>query len=531
MPGPPTRSELLKGTRLGSYEVGGLIGHGGMGSVFEGHHVALAKPVALKVLHEHIAQNEASRARFVREARLAATLEHPHVVNILDVGVEGAIAYLVMELLQGEDLAAHLRREKKLGIEAALAIFMPVASALAFAHVRGIVHRDLKPANVFLARDRHGEILPKLVDFGLSKQLLTGEAGPVLTESDAVMGTLEYMGPVQTFGAARAGARSDQYSLAAILYEMVTGHLPFHRGDRRDLLDAIRYAPIVLPSALESDLPSAFDDAVVRALAREPEDRFPDVKAFAGALLPFAHATTNRTWGSELGASMVGQDAGRRPNTEDTDTFLGAPPPPPPLPCAPGSSTFHIKGTAYRSVVRLVERKVPGGLAALDEELGDARISTFVRQQFLAASRYDILPMLPVNVSVARLLGKPLGVIATDQGVAQARYDARYVYRRPFEEMTFETLPAYLVRFASQYFETGEMTAETAGPGHVVLHRRRLPSYVLPWFEDIHAAYAGEVVRLKGARSVRATARPPVEAGSRKGVAVVDLDVDLRWTA
>src|SRR5579872_5209744 len=140
---PPTRSELLKGTRLGSYEVGALIGHGGMASVFEGNHVALTKAVAIKVLHEHIAQSDQMRARFLREARLAATLEHPHVVNILDVGVQDDLAFIVMERLTGEDLAAYLRREKRLPVEAALAVLLPVASALAFAHERGVVHRDL----------------------------------------------------------------------------------------------------------------------------------------------------------------------------------------------------------------------------------------------------------------------------------------------------------------------------------------------------------------------------------------------------
>jgi len=531
MPGPPTRSELLKGTRLGNYEVGALIGHGGMGSVFEGSHVALGKAVALKVLHEHIAQSEPMRARFVREAQLASTLSHPHVVNILDVGVDGENAYLVMELLNGEDLASHLRRVKKETIEGALAVFMPVASALAFAHERDIVHRDLKPANIFLARDRHGEILPKIVDFGLSK-LLTEEGAPVLTDSDAVIGTLEYMAPEQTFGTARAGAASDQYSLAAILYEMVTGQMPFHRSDTRELLDAIRYSPVVVPSALEPSLPSGFDDAVVRALSREPEDRFPDVRAFARALLRFADAPTATVWGRDFGEEKAEDDT-LRTSMDDllaADTVIGVPPPAPKLPALPGSSTFHIKGIAYRSVVRLIERKVPGGLATIDEDLEDAPISAFVRQAFLAASRYDILPMLPINVAIARVLGKSLEVIAEAQGVAQARYDVRHVYRRAFEEMTFETLPAFLVRFASQYYETGELLAETAGPGHVVVHRRRLPAYVLPWVSVIQGAYAEELVRLKGGRSVTATPRAPVEAATRKGVAVVDLDVDLRWT-
>jgi serine/threonine protein kinase len=529
MPAPPTRSDLLKGTRLGSYEVGSLIGHGGMGSVFEGSHVALAKPVALKVLHEHIAQSEPMRARFVREARLASTLDHPHVVKILDVGVEGEVAYLVMELLQGVDLAAYLRAEKKLTIEAALAIFFPIASALAFAHERGVVHRDLKPANVFLARDRHRELLPKIVDFGLSKRVTSDGAGVVLTESDAMIGTLEYMAPEQTYGTSRAGPASDQYSLAAVLYEMVTGHLPFHRGDARELLDAIRHDPLVMPSALEQALPSGFDDAVARALSREPADRFPEVRAFARALLPFADAPTCREWERDFGGADEDPTL-RGADEEGPDTIMGVPPPAPELPCPPGSSTYHIKGIAYRGVVRFVERKIKGGLATLDEELDDAQLSAFVRQAFLAASRYDILPMLPLNVAIARILGKSLDAVAAAQGVAQARHDARYVYRRLFADMTYATVHTYLARFAGQYYEAGECTADLPEPGHLVLHRKRVPAYVLPWFSVIHTAYAEEVVRLKGAHAVESEARPPVDAGTRKGVAVVDLDVDLRWS-
>jgi tRNA A-37 threonylcarbamoyl transferase component Bud32 len=499
-----------------------------MASVFEGSHLALTKPVAIKVLHEHVAQSEQMRARFLREAQLAATLEHPHVVNILDVGAEGDMAYIVMERLTGEDMAAYLRREKSLSVQAALAILLPVASALAFAHERGIVHRDLKPANVFLARDRHGEILPKIVDFGLSK-LFVAEDTP-LTESDSVIGTLEYMAPEQTFGSSRAGPRSDQYSLAAILYEAVTGHLPFERRDAKDLLDAIRYAPVLLPSAVEASLPSALDDAVARALSREPEERFADVRELAAALLPMADSRTAHLWAKDFGE----RPASRRPadaTEPEMDTIVGVPPPPPKLPCPPGTSTFHIKGIAYRGVVRLVERRVAGGLVALDEELADPAVSLFVRQPFLAASRYDVLPMLPINVAAARILGKPLETIAIDQGIAQARYDARYVYRRLFEEMTFDTLPAYLARFGAQYYETGECTSELVAPGHALLRRKRVPMYVVPWLLPVHVAYAEEVIRLKGGRQVESKTRPPVEGPARKGVAVVDLDVDLMWRA
>jgi serine/threonine protein kinase len=528
MPAPPNRSERLRGTRLGSYEVGSLLGHGGMASVFEGNHVGLNKPVAIKVLHEHIAQSESMQARFLREARLVAALEHPHVVKILDVGVEGDLAYLVMERLQGEDMAAYLRREKKLPIEAALAVLLPVASALAFAHERGVVHRDLKPANVFLARDRHGELLPKIVDFGLSK-LFAADDAP-LTDTDVTIGTLEYMSPEQTFGSKRVGPRSDQYSLAAIAYEAVTGHLPFERKDTKDLLDAIRYAPVLLPSALEPSLPSTVDDAIGRALSREQDERFDDVRALAAALLPLADSGTARTWEKDFGKPAhekhpTSADA----SDHDLDTLVGVPPPAPKLPCDPGTSTFHIKGTAYRGVVRLIERRVHDGLAGLDEELGDPRIGRFIRQPFLAASRYDILPMLPIHVGIARILGKSLETIAIDQGIAQARHDARYVYRRLFEEMTFETLPTYLARFGGQYYESGECTVELLGPGHALLRRRRVPAYVLPWLLPIHAAYAEEVVRLRGGRAVESKSREPLAAPTHKGVSVVDFDVDLLW--
>jgi serine/threonine protein kinase len=531
MPAPPTRSDLLKGTRLGSYEVGTLLGHGGMASVFEGMHVGLGKPVAIKVLHEHVAQHEAMRARFVREARLAATLEHPNVVTILDVGVEGDLAFLVMERLQGEDLAAHLRASagKRLPLQDALVIVLPLASALSFAHEHDVLHRDLKPANVFLARDRHGEILPKIVDFGLSK-LATGEEGEPLTGPQTVIGTPEYMAPEQTFGTRLAGHRTDQYALAMILYEAVTGRLPFDVGERRDLFEVVRTAPLVPPCTVDRALPTGLDEVLLRGLARDSEARFPDMRAFARALLPLADAAFAREWERDFEARPPLADAmGLSVTTAESDTLVGVPPPPPPLPCDPGSSTFHIKGVAYQGVVRLVEQKIQGGLATLDEELGDAHVSKFIRQQFLAGSRYDILPMLPINVAIARTLGKPLATLASEQGTGQAQYDVRYVYRRFFEATPLEAIEEFLNRYGAQYYETGECTTERPEPGHVIIRRRRLPAYVLPWYAPLHSSYGEEIVRLKGARRIEVSIRPPVETGTRRGVAMVDLIVDLRW--
>jgi hypothetical protein len=285
---------------------------------------------------------------------------------------------------------------------------------------------------------------------------------------------------------------------------------------------------VLVPSAAEKSLPAALDDIVVRALARDPADRFASVRELGRALLPFASTETARAWERDFPGPATERlvDEAR---TDDSDTLIDVPPPAPPLPCEPGSSTCHVKGIAYRGLVRLVERKVPGGLRALDEELGDPRLAVFVRQPFLPASRYDMLPMLPLNVAVARLLGRPLESLAVEQGAVQARYDVRHVYRRFFEAMTLETVAAFIGHYGALYYEAGECTAEPAEPGHLVVHRRRVPTYVLPWFAPLHSSYLEEVVRLKGARAVKATCRPPTEAGNRRGVALVDIDTDVRW--
>jgi serine/threonine protein kinase len=531
MPHPQTRSELLKGKRLGSYEVGTLLGHGGMASVFEGVHVGLAKPVAIKVLHEHVANSEAMRARFVREARLAATLEHPNVVKILDVGIEDGLAFLVMERLKGEDLAAHLRAApgKKLPLQQALAILLPVAAALSFAHEHGVMHRDLKPANVFLSRDRHGEVLPKIVDFGLSKALEADE-GEALTGPETVIGTPEYMAPEQTFGTRRAGPRTDQYALAILVYEAVTGRLPFDVAGGKDLFEAIRSGVLVPIRTLDPSLQPALEAALTRALSRDPEDRFADVRAFARELLPLADVRTAIEWSRDFDMPPPASTAMGSSVTEpEEDTLVGVPPPAPPLPCPPGSSTFHIKGIAYRSIVRLIEQMIPRGLATIDEDMGDPRISAFVRQPFIETSRYDILPMLPLNVAIARALGKSLEGLASEQGIGQAKYDVRYVYRRVFEASTLDDIADFLNRYGVQYYEAGECVSEQMGPDHVVVRRRRLPAYVLPWYAPLHGAYGAEVLRLKGAARVEVRTRPHVEIGTRHGVAIVDLFVDLRW--
>ncbi|MGH7295041.1 MAG: serine/threonine protein kinase [Polyangiaceae bacterium] len=528
-----SRSHLLRGVRLGAYEIGALIGHGATASVFEGTHTGLGKRVALKVLHEHLTADEEMRARFVREGRVAAQLEHPNVVGILDVGVDGDVAYLVMERLDGQDLAALLREKRRLSVTDALDVVLPVAAALIFAHDRGIVHRDLKPANIFLARDRHGDIQPKIVDFGLSKLLTTTVETAPLTAHDTVIGTLQYMAPEQTFGTLHAGARADQYALAAILYESLTGQAPFEDESFYALLEKVRHAPLPPMRSLVSSLPLALDEAVIRALSRAPEQRFDGVRALGRALSPMADPQTAAIW--ERDFARVGESgvapvvavepaAGPVSPSQTSSVRISTQ-----LPCKPGASPFHIKGIAYRGVLQLA-KTVPGGLEAVERELDDERVVGFLRQPFLASSWIDLLPMMPINAAIARVLGKPLEVLAREQGAQQARFDGENVYKRLFDAMTFENLPALMARFERQYYDFGDSFAELVAPGHMLLRRIAVPEFILRWYAPMHAAYAEQILRTKGATFVESTVKPPEQASTRDGFRVIDVDTHLLWT-
>src|SRR6188472_4443608 len=160
---------LAPGTCLGKYQVVRLLGEGGMGAVYEGIHVAIGKKVAIKVMSPALAENLDARARFLREAQLTSRVRHPHAVDVTDVGSEGGQTFLVMELLDGEDLASFIEWRGRLPLEQAADIMLAVSAAVAAAHDEGIIHRDLKPHNIFLSQTRDGAIVPKVVDFGISK--------------------------------------------------------------------------------------------------------------------------------------------------------------------------------------------------------------------------------------------------------------------------------------------------------------------------------------------------------------------------
>ena len=293
---------LRPGTMLGRYEIRRLLGQGGMGCVYEAQHRDLKKRVAIKTLLPSLASNADAKERFLREGEAASRIRHPHVVDVTDLGSEGSVIYLVMEYLEGEDLARLLARQGFLTPAQAADIMLPVAAAIATAHEQGVIHRDLKPENIFLSRSAYGAVHPKVLDFGISKVLGDSRAR-ALTGTAATMGTMHYLPPEQLRAAREADARSDQYGLGTILYECVTGQRAFEEDSFYLLLKKIAEGEFARPSMKRPGLPERMEAIVLRAMSLDPLARFDSVKQLGAALLEFSSESTRFLWAPFFGAA------------------------------------------------------------------------------------------------------------------------------------------------------------------------------------------------------------------------------------
>jgi serine/threonine protein kinase len=277
---------------FGRYQLLKYLGSGGMSDVFVALHTGLRKRVALKMLRPSLRHDPQAVERFSREGECAARVSHPNVVDVTDVGVQDGVPFLVMELLDGETLADRLEREGRLSPSAAIDVMLPILDGVAAIHAAGVVHRDIKPANVLLARSADGSVVPKLVDFGIAtveeRRNITGALGPI--------GTPHYMAPEQARGVPGLDPRSDQYSLASMLFECVTGREPFSGPDATSVMIQVARGRFPRLHEVAKDLPAALDDVLARATELDPRRRFSSTAEFAHALLPFASARTRRLW-------------------------------------------------------------------------------------------------------------------------------------------------------------------------------------------------------------------------------------------
>jgi len=260
-------------TIAGRYELAEVVGHGGMSTVYKARDSLLERNVVLKVLHQQYSEDEDFVERFKREARSVAQLQHPNIVTVIDRGEEGGRQYIVFEYVDGENLKELVVRKGRLDVRTTLGVGLEIARALSFAHGHGLVHRDVKPQNVLL----NGDGGAKVTDFGIARSL---DVEHSMTQTGTVLGTSNYIAPEQANGRP-VGAQTDVYSLGIVLYEMLTGEVPF--PGENFVAVAMKHIQEPSPSVLDArgDVPLRVAEMIDRALEKDPEQRFPTMDAFA----------------------------------------------------------------------------------------------------------------------------------------------------------------------------------------------------------------------------------------------------------
>ncbi len=396
----------LIGSRLGKYQIQAEIGRGGMGVVYLGYDPQLGRQVAIKVLAPHLAWEKEFIERFLREARAAARLKHPNIVTIHDVGQKGGLYYYVMEYLEGQALTGVVRQRGPLSPRETLAILRPLASALDHAHHSGLVHRDIKPANIIVNPAGH----VTLTDFGIARAAQETR----LTSTGAIVGTPEYMSPEQAKGLT-VDARSDQYSLAVVAYEMLSGQVPFQADSTLALLHKVAYDPPPPICQTRPDLPMEVEKVLAKALAKKPGDRYPSVSAFVEAL---EHALAGKTLPAGAPTMVKAREAAPPPRPPT--------PPPPPRPATPPPPPQRMPEPVAAPAARPVppRSRVPtwvwavGGAITLVVLLGGVML---LIGGLLALRDRESPPALPTQVAVMATSEPLASATATSAATEPAR--------------------------------------------------------------------------------------------------------------
>ena len=317
----PAQLTRLKAALAGRYHIERELGRGGMSIVYLAEEPRHARRLALKVLRPQVAATLGSE-RFLREIKTTASLSHPHILPLFDSGEADGFLFYVMPYVEGESLRHRLNRERQLSVDEALRITTEIADALGFAHSRDIVHRDIKPENILLEAGH-----AVLTDFGIAKAV-TDAGGEALTDTGLAIGTAQYMSPEQAAGSRQLDGRSDMYSLACVLYEMLTGDPPFAGSVRQAMLarKAVDVAPLL--RKLRNTVPPSMEQAVARALATVPADRFETMQQFIAALVNLKPVAQEDAIVTGRPSSSVREDADLasrtfrlRPLEEEIDVF------------------------------------------------------------------------------------------------------------------------------------------------------------------------------------------------------------------
>ncbi len=312
----------------GKYVVEAVLGEGGMGVVVRARHAVLGSRVAIKFMHPELAADPEMRARFGAEAERVAMMQSEHVAMVLDVGeLPNRVPYIVMEYVEGRDLASILSERGPLPVAEAVDYLLQACQGLAEAHSRGIVHRDIKPANLLVSRLRDGSTLVKILDFGIAKTLATGQGdGSKLTRANAIMGSPYYSAPEQLESASRADQRSDVWALGVTLHELLTGQGPFDGQSQASIMASILTQPPTPLRTHRPDLPEDLERIIEKCLEKDPSRRFGRVVDLVEKLVPY---------GSHSAMTSLMRISGIPGQASGTHAVAGIPGPAPALPTSP----------------------------------------------------------------------------------------------------------------------------------------------------------------------------------------------------